>query len=204
MLTPAGAAAAPKKSKILLLLIWLLTLALAPALPRPITPLVGSAACETGPILLFEIVLLLLPPATVLVLKNTLPPAVAAAAVDAPRMVQRVTVLLEAPLIKRIVLVLAVAEAVVLDSVNEFPPLLSPSMVTLVTPARLTSGLPAVVAPLTVRAPVGIMVSEFQLDVGALRPAVAVPSSVLPTMLTKTLVPVWVGLAFNAANASVS
>src|SRR6478752_3209573 len=111
MLTPAVATAAPKKLKILLLSIRLLTLALA-AVPEPIKPLVGKFA-PAGPMLLFEIMLLLLPPATVLVLNKMLPPAVAAVALDEPSTVQFVIVLFCAPLMRRIVLVLAVVETVV-------------------------------------------------------------------------------------------
>jgi hypothetical protein len=48
--------------------------------------------------LLFETRLLLLPPATVLVLNKTVPPAAPTAAVDDPRMAQRVSVSLDAPL----------------------------------------------------------------------------------------------------------
>jgi hypothetical protein len=153
--------------------------------------------------LLFETVLVLLPPATVLVLKRTLPPAVATADVDDPRIVHLVTVSFEAPLMKRIVLVLAVAEAVVLESVSELPPLFKPSMVTLLAPARSTKGLPAAVAPVTVRGPTGLIVSEAQLPaVGAFNAALAAPSSVLPTMVTRTVLPVWLVLALSASKAA--
>ena len=80
-----------KKSKILLLSMTLPVFGFA-AVPRPITPLVGRFT-PAGPILLPEMVLLLLPPATVLVLNRMLPPAVAAVAVDEPSTCVRVTVL---------------------------------------------------------------------------------------------------------------
>ena len=70
---------------------------------------------------LLEIVLLLLP-VPVVVLNKMLPPAVAAVAVAEPRTVQFVTMSFEAPLMKRMVLVLAVLDAVVFEIVNEFPP----------------------------------------------------------------------------------
>ena len=59
---------------------------------------------------------------------------------------------------RRIVLVLAVAEAVVLETVNEFPDAFKPLIVTLSAPFRSTNGLPAAIAPLTVRAPLGVTV----------------------------------------------
>ena len=68
-----------------------------------------------------ETVFVLLPtPATVLVLKRMLAVAVpAAVAVPEPFTVQFLSVLLEAPLMKRTVLVPAVAAAVVLEIVSE-------------------------------------------------------------------------------------
>jgi len=96
-------------------------------------------------------VLPLLVPA-VEVLKSILPPAVVVDEVDEPRTEQFVTVLFWAPLMKRIVLVLAVAEAVVFEIVSEFPPVLSPLMVTLSAPFKSIKGLPATIAPETVRA----------------------------------------------------
>ena len=79
--------------------------------PSDITPLVGRLA-PAGPILLFEMVLLLFaPPVEVLI--RMLPPAVVVLDVDEPSTVQLVMVLFCAPLMRRIVLVPAVAEAVV-------------------------------------------------------------------------------------------
>jgi hypothetical protein len=72
--------------------------------------------------------------------------------VDEPKTEQFVTVSFWAPLMKRIVLVLAVAEAVVFEIVNELPPVLSPLMVTLSAPFKSIKGLPATIAPETVRA----------------------------------------------------
>ena len=109
------------------------------------TPLVGRLA-PAGPMLLFEMVLpLLAPPVDVLI--RMLPPAVATAPVDEPSTEQFVTVLFVAPLMKRIVLVPAVAETVVLEIVNEFPPEFKPLIVTLSAPFRSINGLPAVIAP---------------------------------------------------------
>ena len=140
-----------KKSKMLLLSIRLLVLSFGLGDPSPITHFVGKFPLA-GPMLLPEMVLLLFPPATVLVLKSTLPPAVLIAEIEDPRTVQRVTVSLEAPLMKRMVLVLAVADAVVLERVSALPPVPSPSIVTLVAPLKSISGLPAEIAPETVRA----------------------------------------------------
>src|SRR5690348_1772759 len=147
---PALEAPAAKKSWILLPLIMLPALAL-PLLPRPCTAFAGRLV-PAGPMSLFDTVLLLLPPATVLVLNSTVPVAAVVAPVAEPRIVVLVTVLLVAPSMKRIVLVPAVPDAVAFDSVNALPPLLRPSMVTLSAPFRLISALPAVIAPLTVRA----------------------------------------------------
>src|SRR3954468_254659 len=83
----------------------------------------------------------------------------AAVPVEDPRMVQFVTVLVEASLMKRRVLVPAVAETVVFEIVNESVPLFRPLIVTLSAPFRSTSGEPAVVAPVTVRAPTGLIVN---------------------------------------------
>src|ERR1043166_8072717 len=88
MLIPATAMPpVPKKSKMLLSLITLPVLALGLADPSPMIPLIGRLA-PGGPILFFEIVLLLLPPVTVEVLKSTVPPAVVVEEVDDPRIVQ--------------------------------------------------------------------------------------------------------------------
>src|SRR6266481_2283126 len=129
----------PKKSKMLLLSIRLPVLLLGLADPRPMTPLVGKLE-PAGPMLFFEMVLLLLPPATVEVLKSTLPPAVVVDAVDDPRIEQFVTLSFVAPPISRTVLVPAVAETVVLESVSEAPPEFTPSMDTLSAPFRSING----------------------------------------------------------------
>src|ERR1051325_3245039 len=150
---PAGATVGLKKSKMLLPSITLPVLLLGLVDPSPMTPLVGRLG-RAGPMLLFVIVLLLLPP-EVEVLEKTLPPAVAAVALDDPKIEQFLMVLFDAPLINLIVLVLAVAEAVVFERVSELPLIFSPSMVTFLAPFKLISGLPAVIAPATVRAPLG-------------------------------------------------
>src|ERR1043166_2289147 len=87
--------------------------------------LTGKAP-PTGPMLLFETVLLLLPtmvvPTAGDVLKRTAPPAVPTATVDEPCMLQFLTVLFWAPLMKRIVLVPAVVPVFEFASVSELPP----------------------------------------------------------------------------------
>src|SRR4051794_39386799 len=100
-----------------------------PAVPRLWTPFVGLLV-PAGPMIELEIVLLLLPPATVLVLNKMLPPAVPAATVADPKTLTFVTVSLVAPLINRIVLVPAVADTVVFDTVSELPPVFNPLNVT--------------------------------------------------------------------------
>ena len=109
---------------------------------------------------LFEIVLpLLVPPVDVLI--RTLPDGVALAdAVDEPSTVQFVIVSFCAPLMRRIVLVLEVAETVVFESASELPPTFSPLMLTFFAPFKLISGLPAVIAPETVRTPLGSIAIE--------------------------------------------
>jgi hypothetical protein len=98
-----------------------------------------------------EIVLLLFPvPADAL--KRIVPPGPVTAEIDDPRTVHRVTVLLDAPLVKRMVQVPDAPETLVLEIVRELPPLLSPSIVTLSAPFRSINGLPAAIAPDTVRA----------------------------------------------------
>ena len=150
ILMPATGVVGLKKSKTLLLVMMLLALLFGLADPSDITHLVGRFA-PAGPRLLFEMVLPLLAPA-VEVLNRMLPPAVVVDDVDEPRTEQFVTVLFCAPLMKRIVLVLAVAEAVVFEIVNELPPVLSPLIVTLSAPFKSINGLPATIAPETVRA----------------------------------------------------
>ena len=136
-----------KKSKTLLLSIRLPVLWFGLADPSDITPLVGRLA-PAGPIALVEIALLLfVPPVEVLI--RMLPPAVVVLAVDEPSTVHLVMVLFCAPLMRRIVLVPAVAEAVVFEIVSELPPELKPSMVTLSAPLRSINGLPATIAPET-------------------------------------------------------
>jgi len=119
--------------------------------PSDITHRVGKLA-PAGPISLVEMMFPLLVP-LVDVLIRTLPHGVAlAVAVAEPRIVQFVTRLLVAPLIRRIVLVLAVADAVVFEIVSELPPEFRPSIVTLSAPFKSINGLPAAIAPETVRA----------------------------------------------------
>jgi hypothetical protein len=98
------------------------------------------------------------PPVDVLI--RMLPPAVVVLEVDDPSTVQFVIVSFWAPLMRRIVLVLAVAETVVFESVSELPPTFSPLMDTFLAPFRLISGLPAVIAPVTVRAPLGSIATD--------------------------------------------
>ena len=150
ILMPATVIAGLKKSKMLLVVTMLLALLFGLADPSDITHFVGKFA-PAGPRLLFEMVLPLLAP-PVEVLSRMFPPAVPVVDVDDPKTEQFVTVLFCAPLMKRIVLVLAVAEAVVFEMVSELPPVLSPLMVTLSAPFKSINGLPATIAPETVRA----------------------------------------------------
>src|SRR5436190_8797762 len=133
-----------KKSKMLSLSIRLPVFGL-PAVPRLITALLGRLV-PAGARLQNETMLPLLPRPEV-VLNRTFPPAVPIVEVDEPRTVHLVTTLFCAPLIKRMVLVLAVADAVMLERINALPAVPSPSIVTLVAPLRSISGLPAAIAP---------------------------------------------------------
>src|SRR6476646_4191121 len=155
-LTPAAVlTAAWKKSKMLLLSMTLLVLLFGLADPSDITPLVGRLA-PAGPMLLLEMKLpLFAPPVEVLI--RMLPPATVVEDVDEPSTMHLVMVLFCAPLMRRIVLVPAVAEAVVFEIVSELPPEFKPSMVTLSAPLRSINGLPATIAPQTVLAPVGVI-----------------------------------------------
>ena len=193
--------AAWKKSKTLLLSMTLPELWFGLAEPSDMIPLVGKLA-PAGPMLLLEIVLpLLAPPVEVLI--RMFPPATVVEDVEEPSTEQFVIVSFCAPFMRRIVLVPAVGETVVLDTVSEFPPLFRPFTVTFLAPLKLTSGLPAVVAPITVRTPVGEIMSEVQLPPeGLFRLAVAVPSSVSPAMVTVMLLPVWLVLALIASKAA--
>ena len=124
--------------------------------PSDITPFVGRLA-PAGPIALFEIVLLLFaPPVEVLI--KMLPPAVVVLDVDEPSTVHTAMVLFCAPLIRRIVLVPAVAETVVLEMVSK--PKLKPLMVTLSAPLRSINGLPATIAPEIACAPLGTISTD--------------------------------------------
>src|SRR5438309_927137 len=109
----------------------------------------------------FETVLAVLAP-PVEVLNRIVPVATPTAPVDEPRTVQLVTMSPEVPLMKRIVLVPAVGSTIEFEMVSESVPLFSPSMVTLSAPLRSISGLPATVPPATVRAPLGLIVSDVQ------------------------------------------
>src|SRR6476661_4038968 len=140
----------------------LLPIAVVVVEPLPRIALEGRFA-PTGPMLLFEIVLLSLPLAvTASVEKKIVPPLVATDEVLAPWRFALVTTLPVAPPMKRIVDVPAVAETVVLAIVNELPPVFRPSIVTLSAPLRSISGDPAAIAPEMVRAapPEGLMPIE--------------------------------------------
>src|SRR6266480_2602983 len=135
-----------KKSNTLLLLMTLSVLLFGLADPSDMTPLVGRLA-PAGPMLLFEMVLpVFAPPVDVLI--STVPLAAVELPVDEPRTEQFVTVLLAAPLMKRIVLVVAPVSA--LEMVNELLPVFNPLTVTLSAPLRSMSA-PAIV-PAMVRA----------------------------------------------------
>src|SRR5690349_13558351 len=102
---------------LLLMTLPLLLIAVVVVEPLKYTPLVGRLA-PAGPMLLLEMVLLSLPFAVdPSVLKKILPPFVVTPALNEPEIVALVIVLFVAPLIKRIVLVPDVAEAVVLAMV---------------------------------------------------------------------------------------
>jgi hypothetical protein len=65
------------------------------------------------------------------------------------------------------VLVPVVADTVVFSMIIELPLAFKPSIVTLSAPLRSISGLPAAIAPLTVTAPIGVIVSDVhELVVG--------------------------------------
>src|SRR3954469_13250863 len=148
MLIPDTEIVGLKKSNRLLLLIRFPVFGAA-ALPRAIRAFVGRFA-PAGPILFPDTMLLLFPPrAAVLVLNRTFPPAVPTAAVDEPDIVQFAKISFWAPLINRTVLVPAVAETVVFERVSA----LYPSIRTFLAPFRLSSGLPATIAPETVLVP---------------------------------------------------
>ena len=187
ILMPVLETVAIKKSKILLLSMTSAVFT-AVEVPNPITHLVGKLA-PAGPMLQKETVLELLPIVPLATVeKRTFPPAVVFDDVDEPRIVQFVTRLFCAALIKRIVLVLAVADAVVFEIVSELPPLFKPLIVTLVAPFKSINGLPAVVAPETVLTPVGVTVSKVQPLL--FKVAVAVPSLVSAVILTVIVLPV--------------
>lgn len=154
------AAPVPKKSKmwfrsITTSLFRILSFVL---LPHPMMALDGRSSGLAGPMSHKEMVLLSLPvrtaPVVAPVLKRMVPPAVFTDVIEDPRILHLVTVLFVASLMNRIVLVLAVAEAVVLDSVNnEFPFGFKPLIVTLSAPFRSINGRPGMIAPEIVHGP---------------------------------------------------
>src|SRR5437762_9411692 len=138
----------------------ILSFSIAAFVPLPMIALEGRLV-PAGPMLLLEIVMLSFPvvaPAPTIMV----PATVANVEAEDPRIVQLVTVLLVASAMKRIVPLPAVVPAVVFEIVSELPVVLSPLIVTLSAPLRSISGLPAVVAPVTVRAPAGVIVSAAQ------------------------------------------
>jgi len=160
MRTPDVLLLARKKSKMLLLSIVtsLFRIPELDVLPSAKMALEGRFV-PAGPMLHKETVLPSLP-VVVPVLKIMVPPRVATWVVEDPRIVHLVTVLFVASATNLIVPVPDVAEAVVLETVREFPLVFKPSITTLSAPLKLISALPAVVVPVTVRAPTGLMVSE--------------------------------------------
>ncbi len=108
-----------------------------------------------------EMVLLLFP-VVCPVERKIVPAPVPSAVWDDPSTVHRVTTFPLASLINRIVPVPPVVETVVLEIVSEFPAVFRPSNVTLSAPLKLINAPPAVVAPVTVRTPTGVIVSLFQ------------------------------------------
>ena len=160
MCTPEVLLVGRKKSKMLLLSIVtpLFRIPAVDVLPNAKMALEGRLV-PAGPRLHKETVFPSLP-VVIPVLKMIVPPTVANVVVEDPRIVHLVTVLFVASAINRIVPVPAVAETVVLETVRELPPVFKPSIVTLSAPLKLINGLPAAVAPVTVRVPTGLMVSE--------------------------------------------
>src|SRR5215813_2414019 len=148
----------PKKSKMLFASMTLsrFTVVLLVVVPTAEMALIGRLL-PAGPMLFPEIVLLLLP-VVVVVLKRMAPPAVPRITVDDPLIVEFLTKLLVAPLIKRMVLVPAVAPVFEFEIVNEFPPAFKPSIVTKSEPFRSISG--AARLPETLLAPVGDITIE--------------------------------------------
>src|SRR6267143_329937 len=112
-------------------------------------PLTGKLVPEL--VIPFKEITLLTFPVAVPVEKKTVP---VVTAVPAPLMTQRVTVLLEASLMKR--MLDAVAVALVFSMVRSWPA--NPSIVTLSAPFRSIRA-PAI-EPLTVRTPLGVMVND--------------------------------------------
>src|ERR1043166_1687129 len=133
MLMPVtDAAPVPKKSKMLLLLMTFSVLLFGLAEPSDVMPLVGILA-PAGPMLLFETVLPVLAP-PVDVLNRIVPLAAATAPVEEPSTEQFVTVLDEAPLIKRMVELAAPVSVLLI--VSELDAALRPFMATLSAPFR--------------------------------------------------------------------
>jgi hypothetical protein len=160
ILMPDAESVAPKKSKMLLFVMTFPVFGLA-AVPKAATALVGRLL-PAGPRLQSETVLLLFPTPVVAVWNRIFPAADPDAGFAEPRTVHLVTMLFCAPFLKRIVLVPPLFPMVVFENVNEFPPLFSPSMVTLVAPFRSTNPEPALIAAETVRGtpPEGWMETE--------------------------------------------
>ncbi len=172
----------PKKSNMLLLSI---KFSLLMATPVPIETIACEGKLEpAGPMLHRETVFASLPVVTLE--PNTMVPAMTLRVeFEEPRMVHRVTVLFVASPVNWTVDVPDVAETLVLEIINEFPPVLMPSSVTLSAPLKLISGLPAVVEPAIVRAPLGLMVKDaHDPPDGWFKAAVAVPSFVSPRIVT--------------------
>ena len=134
-LMPATEIPALKKSKMLLLSMMLPVLLFGLADPSDMKPLLGRLA-PAGPMSLFEMVLpLLAPPVDVLI--RMLPLAVVTRRVDEPSTVQFVIILLCAPLMRRIVLVPAVADVLAFEIVSELPAEFRPLIVTLSAPCKV-------------------------------------------------------------------
>src|SRR5581483_11498792 len=153
----------PKKSKMLLpsMTLPVLTVLLLVVVPTAEIALTGRFA-PAGPMLFFEIRLLLLPTMLVPdagdVLKRIAPPAVPTATVDDPWMLEFFTMLFDAPLMKRIVLVPAVVPVFAFDRVSELPPVIKPSIVTLSAPFKSTSGVARFPEIVRAAPPLGAMV----------------------------------------------
>ena len=162
-------------------------MAVVVVVPLPRIALVGKLI-PAGPMLQFEMVLLSFP-VVVPVEKNILPPFVLTDELCEPNIVQLVIMLFVASALNWIVDV-PLPPAVVLEIVNELPPVFKPFIVTLSDPFKSIKGNPAVAAPEIVRAtpPEGIIDIEVQAPAFSIAPPTG--SVVFPVMVIVIVFPV--------------